>query len=64
MGVSNGIVWSADAKTMFYVDSMSKVIDAFDYDKEQGTITNRRAVFQVPTELGVADGMAIDSQDR
>ena len=64
VGVSNGIVWSADAKTMYYVDSMRGVIDAFDYDREQGAITNRRAVFQVPKELGVADGMAIDSEGR
>ena len=64
IGVSNGIVWSADAKTMYYADSMSGVIDAFDYDIKQGTISNRRVVFQVPNGLGAADGMAIDSADR
>ena len=64
IGVSNGIVWSADADTMYYADSLSGVIDAFDYDLERGTISNRRVVFQVPKELGAADGMAIDSADR
>ncbi|MEM8944713.1 MAG: SMP-30/gluconolactonase/LRE family protein [Planctomycetota bacterium] len=64
VGVSNGIVWSADAKTMYYADSMSGVVDAFDYDIHQGTISNRRSVFHVPDELGAADGMSIDAEDR
>ena len=64
VGVSNGIVWSGDAKTMYYVDSMSGAIEAFDYVDELGEISNRRSVYEVPKELGVADGMTIDCEDR
>ena len=64
IGVSNGIVWTADSRTMYYVDSMRPTIDAFDFDLATGEISNRRSVYAVPRELGTADGMAIDEQDR
>ena len=64
IGVSNGIVWSSDARTMFYVDSMARRVDAFDYDRQSGKITNRRSVFDVPEEMGGPDGMAIDTDDK
>lgn len=40
------------------------LLNAFDYDRQAGKITNRRAIFETPDGLGVADGMAIDIQDR
>jgi len=64
VGVSNGIVWSADAKSMYYIDTASMAVDVFDYDNEVGAISNRRSVFKVPSEMGVPDGMAIDNQDK
>jgi sugar lactone lactonase YvrE len=64
VGVSNGLAWSTDAKIMYYIDSMSRTIDSFDYDLASGEIANRRVVFNVPTELGVADGMTIDAEDN
>jgi sugar lactone lactonase YvrE len=64
VGVSNGLAWSADAKTMFYVDTMIRTIDAFDYNSATGEIANRRAVFEVPLHLGMADGMTIDTDDN
>lgn len=63
VGVSNGIVWSQDAKRMYFIDSMIGTIDCFDYDVESGTICNRRPIFSMPSELGLADGMAIDAED-
>jgi len=64
IGVSNGIVWTSDKRTMYYVDSMRPTIDAFDYDLDTGKVSCRRDVYSVPQELGTADGMAIDEQDR
>lgn len=62
--VSNGIVWTRDATTMYYIDSNQPHIFAFDYRATSGQISNRRVVFDVPREMGAPDGMAIDANDK
>lgn len=62
--ISNGIVWTADHKTMYYIDTTPRVITAFDYDKATGNITNGRIVIKVPDNMGSPDGMAIDSEGQ
>jgi len=57
--ISNGISFSKDSKTMFFIDSPLKKVDAFDYDIESGKLSNRRTVIQI--EDGLPDGMTIDS---
>jgi len=64
IGVSNGIVWSADRQTMYFIDSPTRRVDAFDYDDTSGEISQRRTVVEVPEGWGWPDGMAIDAQDR
>jgi sugar lactone lactonase YvrE len=59
---SNGIVWSLDRGTMYYVDTPTSRVDAFDYDLASGEIGNCRAVVHVPAEMGYPDGMTIDSE--
>lgn len=61
ISVSNGVAWTADASTMYFIDSPTRRIDAFDYDAASGAITNRRCVVEVPADLGFPDGMAIDA---
>lgn len=59
---SNGLCWSADDKTMYYIDTGTRRIDAFDYDIDSGSLSNRHAVVEVDPEHGKPDGMTIDSQ--
>jgi len=61
--ISNGIVWTKDASTMYYIDTPSAEIKAFDYDKNTATISNQRTAVKVPVEMGFPDGMAIDEED-
>ena len=61
IGISNGIVWSYDKHTMYYIDSTAHTVRAFDYDNANGDISNERVVVSVPEEMGLPDGMAIDS---
>ena len=62
--VANGIVWSSDARTMYYIDSATSRVDAFDFDLDSGEISNQRTAISVPLELGWPDGMAIDEDDN
>lgn len=58
--ISNGIVWSLDHSTMYYIDTPTREVSAFDYDIETGAISNRRAAVTIPEGYGSPDGMAID----
>lgn len=61
--ISNGIVWTKDAKTMYYIDTPSGNIMGYDYDGKSSTISNGRIAVEVSEELGFPDGMAIDEND-
>ena len=62
ISISNGIVWSRDKKTMYYIDSPVKKVWAFDYDLSTGRIGNRRDAIDGTAEPGVFDGMTDDSR--
>jgi sugar lactone lactonase YvrE len=59
--VSNGLAWSPDAGTLYYVDTYAFGIDAFDYDVATGDLRNRRRLVDIPESEGLADGMSVDS---
>ncbi len=62
VGISNGIVWSHDHKTMYYIDSTTFALRAWDYSVDSGSITNERILLQVELEFGLPDGMTIDEE--
>lgn len=62
--MSNGLAWSGDGKTMYYIDTMAQCVFAFDFDLESGNISNQRAVIAVERTNGFPDGMAIDAEDK
>ena len=39
VSISNGLAWSADNKTMYYIDSIPRCVYAFDYDIENGSLS-------------------------
>ncbi|XP_040049170.2 regucalcin isoform X1 [Gasterosteus aculeatus] len=59
--ISNGMDWSLDQKTFFYIDSLSLTVDAFDYDTNSAEIGNRRVVYRMEKGEGLPDGMTVDS---
>jgi sugar lactone lactonase YvrE len=60
VSISNGILW--DRTTMYYADSGTSRVDAFDWDVETGhlEVASRRTVLKFPEEIGPPDGMALD----
>jgi sugar lactone lactonase YvrE len=57
--IANGLGWTPDARTMFFIDSPTREVWAFDFDPGDSSIANRRTVVHVPDELGFPDGMCV-----
>ncbi len=60
--ISNGIAWSSDGRTMYYIDTPTSRVDAFDFDPDTGEIGNRRTVVTIEKGEGAPDGMTIDAE--
>jgi len=61
---SNGIIWSGDGQTMYYIDTPSKKVRAFDFDVASAAISGERVVWDTAADASSPDGMTIDSEDR
>lgn len=64
IGISNGLDWSPDRKTMYYTDSYRYTIYTFDYDLGSGSISNQRPFIQLPKTTAeiVPDGLCVDAE--
>jgi L-arabinonolactonase len=60
--ISNGIGWSPDNTSMYYVDSLRYTINVFDFDMKDSTISNRRTFVELDTHVGVPDGLTVDRE--
>jgi sugar lactone lactonase YvrE len=60
---SNGLGWSPDKQTFYYVESFVHTIYAYDYDIQAGTLSHRR-VFAVldPASGAFPDGLTVDAE--
>lgn len=59
--ISNGLGWSPDGATMYLADTIPRVIHAFSFDGERGTISDSRVLVTVTGEGVGPDGMAVDA---
>jgi len=57
---SNGIVWTEDGNTVYYIDTPRKEVLAFDYT--DGDLDNPRTVVSTSQHEASPDGMAIDEE--
>ena len=58
---SNGPCFSPDGRTMYFADSFTKTIFAYDYDTETGDVVSRRIFASFAEFQGYPDGMTCDS---
>jgi sugar lactone lactonase YvrE len=56
---TNGMDWSPDGRTMYYIDSLTRQVTAYDYDAAGGAISNPRPIVTLPEGTGVPDGMTV-----
>jgi sugar lactone lactonase YvrE len=60
--LSNGMAWSPDGQSMYFIDSVTQRIDVFDFDGSEGTISDRRCLAQIDPQDGMPDGMTVDAE--
>jgi sugar lactone lactonase YvrE len=63
VSLSNGMDWSPDGRTFYFIDSLAGGIDSFAFDLQSGVLTNRRRVVDLglSPDVGFADGMCLDA---
>lgn len=61
VNLSNGLGWSPDGRTMYFVETLRHVIWAHDYDVASGEAGAARVFAEVPLSDGYPDGMCVDA---
>ena len=62
--VTNGIEWSADGRTLYFVDSGQRVIYADAFDMAAGQPGARRVFARLTADQGYPDGLTVDAEDH
>lgn len=60
--ISNGMDWTADGRTLYFIDSPTGRVDRFAFDPGRGTIADRAPAFGIPSGMGDPDGMTLDAE--
>jgi sugar lactone lactonase YvrE len=60
--VPNGIAWSPDNRIMYFADSRAETVFAYDFDIDDGAISNRRVFFSTREIEGRCDGATVDAE--
>jgi sugar lactone lactonase YvrE len=63
VSISNGVQWSTDGSQVFYIDTPTRCVAAFDVDPTTGAWASRRTHIRIDDVQGSPDGMAIDEDD-
>ena len=61
VGVSNGLAFSPDGRTMYFADTPRLTVWAFDYDPDTGDATNERVFLDFTSLPGRPDGACVDA---
>jgi sugar lactone lactonase YvrE len=60
VSVSNGLGWSPDDRSFYYVDSLTYAVRVFDFDAELGEIAHGREFCAFHPDSGLPDGLSVD----
>lgn len=59
--ISNGLDWTDDRRTMFYVDTPTQRVDRFDLEGDGLDLRNRRTFASLRSDQGAPDGLTLDA---
>ncbi len=62
IGVSNGIAFSPDGRTMYFADSPRRTVWSYDYDPDSGDPHNERVFVDLADLDGFPDGACVDAE--
>lgn len=62
LAVSNGLGWSPDRDTLYFVDTVPGQILAYHYSAETGAISGKRIFAKIPEADGRPGGLAVDAE--
>ena len=60
--LSNGLAFSRDLRTLYFVDSADRHIYSYDYSRTDGSLRNRRVFIDVPLTEAFPDGLTVDAE--
>lgn len=60
--IANGLAWDTERELMYFIDTADHCIYAFDYQRDNGEIRNKRIAVNIPGDHGGPDGMCIDEE--
>jgi sugar lactone lactonase YvrE len=60
--VSNGLAWTPDGETMYFIDTLTRRVDRLAVDAGTGELLARETAFEVDADEGWPDGMTIDDE--
>jgi D-xylonolactonase len=59
---SNGLAFSPDGATMYFADTVARVIYAYEWRCSDGALRNRRVFARIDRYEGVPDGLCVDAE--
>lgn len=59
--ISNGLGWSPNGRTMYFVDTGPRCLFAFDFHPDEGSISNQRVIVALDGQDGFPDGLCVDA---
>lgn len=62
LGLANGLGWSPDGKTFYFIDSTTQSVSAYDFDPGDGLLSGHREVAAIDPADGMPDGMTVDDE--
>lgn len=60
--ISNGIGWSPDERTMYYIDSTTQRVVSYAYDLDTGDLGEQAIFAEIDPSDGLPDGLTVDAE--
>jgi sugar lactone lactonase YvrE len=62
LSIANGMDWSPDGSVFYLTESLSRCVEAFDFDAARGALARRRTFVQIAHGEGGPNGLTVDRE--